>query len=130
MGAGLGPRFLCVCVDGTTTTQFGEQYCCDGTGEAPFPVSPEQSDGSDFCVVCADGGCRYTLLGSESFLVVDRFETDKDDELSLDEPNDSPFLLFELRAHPSGGNTSAIRPPVILDARSSDSHLRSVILLV
>lgn len=130
LGAGLGPRFLCACSDGTTTTQFGEQFCCDGPGEAPCPFPTEHGDDSDLCVVCADGGCQSTSMESESIVTVDRLENDTDEDWSLDGLDDPPFPWFEFLANRSASTASTPRPPVLLGVGLSACHLRSVILLV
>ncbi len=130
LSACFGPRFLCVCADGTTTTQFGEQFCCDGPSEAPCPSSAERSDGTDDCVVCADGECQSTSMKSESIVAVDRLEKDTDEDWSLDGPDDPTFPWFEFLASRSASTTSMPRPPVLSGIGFSACHLRSVILLV
>lgn len=130
LGAGLGPRFLCVCSDGTTTTQFGEQFCCDGPSEAPCPSSAERSDGTDDCVVCADGECQSTSMKSESIVAVDRLEKDTDEDWTLDGPGDQPLLWLEFLTDRSASTTSALRPLVLSGVGFCVCHLRSVILLV
>ncbi len=130
LGVGLGPRFLCICSDGTTTTQFGQQFCCDGPGEAPCPTSQERSDDLNFCVGSVDGGCQSTLVESESIVAVDRHEKDTEEDWSLDGPGDLLLLQMDTLATLSRGATPTPRPSVVSDVKSPASHLRTVILLV
>lgn len=130
LGAGLGPRFLCICADGSTTTQFGDQFCCDGPGEDPCPVPSKHSDESSRCVACPDGGCQSTEVESESIVAVDRFEKDTDEDWSLDGPDDPTFAWFEFLASRSASTISMPQPPVLSGIGFSACHLRSVILLV
>ncbi len=130
LGAGLGPRFLCVCADGTATTQFGEQFCCDGPGEAPCPIPSEDGEDASHSVACSDGRCQSTEVESESIVAVDRLEKDTDKDWSFDGPNDPVFPWFKFLANGSASTTFTLRPPVPLDVETSGCHLRSVILLV
>jgi hypothetical protein len=130
LGVGLGPRFLCICSDGTTTTQFGEQFCCDGPGEAPCPTSPERSDDLNYCVGSVDGGCQSTTVESESIVAVDRHEKNTDEDRSLDGPDELLLPWMDTLVTLSRGATSTHRALVVLDVGTSASHLRTVILLV
>ena len=130
LGAGLGPRFLCICADGSTTTQFGDQFCCDGPGEDPCPVPSEHSDESSHRVACPDGGCRSTEVESELIVAVDRLEKDTDEYWTLDGPGDQPLLWLEFLTDRSASTTSALRPLVLSGVGFCVCHLRSVILLV
>ena len=130
LGAGLGPRFLCICADGSATTQFGDQFCCDGPSEGPCPVPSEPSEESSHRVACADGGCQSTKVESELIIAVDRFEKDTVEDWSLGGCDDLPFTWFEFLTDRSASTISAIRPPVLLGTGFSACHLRSVILLV
>jgi hypothetical protein len=130
VGAGLGPRFLCVCADGTATTQFGDQFCCDGPGEAPCPIPSEDGEDASHSVACSDGRCQSTEVESESIVAVDRLEKDTDKDWSFDGPDDPTFPWFEFLTNGSASTTFIPRPPVPLDVGTSGCHLRSVILLV
>ena len=130
VGAGLGPRFLCICADGTASTQFGDQFCCDGPGEDPCPIPSEHSEESSHRIACPDGGCQSTEVESELIVAVDRFEKDAVEDWSLGGPDDLPFPWFEFLTDRSAKTSSAVRPPVLSGVGFSACHLRSVILLV
>tara|TARA_R110000782_G_scaffold57258_3_gene119540 strand:- start:19690 stop:20130 length:441 start_codon:yes stop_codon:yes gene_type:complete len=130
LSAGLGPRFLCICSDGTATTQFGEQFCCDDLGGDSCPVPSEQHENSNLCTVCPDGGCQSTAIESESIVAVDRFEKDTEDNWSLDGPDDPLVPWFEFLADRLVTTAHLSSPPFTSSVGLSDCHLRSVILLV
>jgi len=122
----LGPRFQCLCADGTLSIEIGQQFCCDSDGGCTT-LDEELCDKSLDTFSCPGGDCVSTPL---SDMAVVRFEHggERDLDTSLSMIQSHQFMTFTPYWTPPLGMRSTAHTP---SCRTSGiSHIRSVILLV
>ncbi len=133
LGGVFGPRFLCLCTDGTTTIEISQQFCCgsdsssdaEGCGEEIAVELGEAFSNLESCL----SGCDSTLLLEDVGVLVNNstdelHEIGPPSHMAVSDMWGDAFVWtpFRLQAFgiPRGDDRCA----------RGNLHLRSVILLV
>lgn len=132
LGTVVAPRFVCICSNGTTTVEVGQQYCCGLSCVSYGVVDDSLVDrcGCDESEEGCSSGCRSTLIEAQTLLLAEGSDLV---QRGLPRPHPSTDVVtqFFWSTGPSQRNNWASRH------RQSDGiyvqqevFIRSVILLV
>ncbi len=132
LGSSLGPRFLCLCADGTVTVEIGHRFCSDSDDSCCDSCDGSATTDEEPCDVATDtwacsGGCESELI-SDDFIGKSGRISESDLVTTSSTVHPGYAAVDKSRWTSSIGMMGIARIP---DSRATRiSQLRSVILLV
>lgn len=123
LGAALGPRFQCLCADGTQTLEIGSQFCCDDDSRMGQEACNESGESER----CSHDDCKSTPIQDTGLVLSDISDEEQVDSLSL--TDQLPYTAFFALPN-SPAPDSRIRLQLRCPPTTDLSQIRSVVLRV